>query len=164
MIHLTIREAAGRLNVSPGLLARYCREGRIPGSVLCGRLWLIPESGFQAFRRDHGAYRPGRPASITSKRLAEGRLPFYEVIWRGIARLESRRAASSLPALLVSIGAPRLKMLGLKIARTIPDPERRLYDHLARRNPGRPVHSLYNSHLRRLVKFERALACATRRA
>lgn len=164
MSDLTIREAAGRLKISVGLLARYCREGRIAGCAQRGRLWLIPEPGLREFMRAHRAYRPGRPVSMRTKSIAAARLPMHDVIARGINQLERRGSSSNMPALIVSIGAPRLRQLGLRIARTIRDPEHRLYDYLARQHPGRPVHSLYNSHIRRLVKFERALACATKRA
>lgn len=64
-----------------------------------------------------------------------------------------------MPALLVSIGAPRLASLGLALPRLIPDPEHRLYRLLERDAPD-TAHSHYNALVRRLVSFERALACA----
>jgi len=65
----------------------------------------------------------------------------------------------SVPALLVSIGAPRLRRLGFRIPRTIPEPEHRLYELLAREDP-ESAHSRYNALVRRLVSFERAAECA----
>ena len=66
----------------------------------------------------------------------------------------------SVPALLVSIGAPRLRRLGLPIPeQTIPSPERRLYERLWQFDPD-GAHSRYNSLVRRLVSFERAAECA----
>jgi hypothetical protein len=49
-----------------------------------------------------------------------------------------------MEALLVSIGAPRLRGLGLSVARSIPDPEQRLYRLLSERH-GDAAHSPYNA-------------------
>lgn len=84
-------------------------------------------------------------------------LPAGPLVATGLADLE--RGAESVAALLVSIGAPRLSSLGLAVPRPIPDPERRLYEILARDDPD-SAHSRYNAYVRRLVSFERALACA----
>jgi hypothetical protein len=65
---------------------------------------------------------------------------------------------ASVPALLVSIGAPRLRCLGVAIPRVESDPEHRLYLQLHDEDP-RAAHSRYNALIRRLVSFERALAC-----
>ncbi len=45
------------------------------------------------------------------------------------------------------------------IAAGLAGPERRLYEHL-RRDDSDAAHSRYNALIRRLVSFERALACA----
>ena len=84
-------------------------------------------------------------------------LPAGDLVAVGLADLE--RGRESLPALLVSIGAPRLAALGVAPHRPFPDPERRLYELLVRDNPD-SAHSRYNALVRRLVSFERALACA----
>lgn len=78
------------------------------------------------------------------------------MIRAGLADLS--RGVESVPALLVSIGAPRLRRLGYTLERTIPSPERRLYELLSGMDPD-AAHSRYNALLRRLVSFERALAC-----
>jgi hypothetical protein len=65
----------------------------------------------------------------------------------------------SVPALLVAIGAPRLRALGLAVPDAPPGPEHRLYQLLTRDNPD-GAHAQYNALVRRLVSFERALACA----
>lgn len=75
----------------------------------------------------------------------------------GLRDLEA--GVESVPALLVSIGAPRLRRLGFRIPRTIPEPEHRLYELLAREDP-EWAHSRYNALVRRLVSFERAAECA----
>jgi hypothetical protein len=58
----------------------------------------------------------------------------------------------------VSIGAPRLRRLGVDVPRAEPSPEHRLYAVLASRH-GDAAHSHYNAWIRRLVSFERALRC-----
>ncbi|MGH9366388.1 MAG: hypothetical protein ACRD3M_01780 [Thermoanaerobaculia bacterium] len=84
-------------------------------------------------------------------------LPGGDLIRKGIADLATE--VESAEALLVSIGAPRLRRAGLAIPRTIPSPEHRLYDLLARSGED-SAHSRYNALLRRLVSFERAAECA----
>ena len=85
-------------------------------------------------------------------------LPGNELIQTGIEDL--RRGIQSAPALLVSIGAPRLRRLGLPIPdQTIPYPELRLYERLRESDPD-AAHSQYNALVRRLVSYERATECA----
>jgi hypothetical protein len=86
-----------------------------------------------------------------------GQLPGEDLVRKGIADLE--RGIESVEALLVSIGAPRLRRIGFVVPRPIPFPEHRLYDVLARSEPD-SAHSRYNALLRRLVSFERAAECA----
>ena len=40
--YLTSAECAEKWNVSQRWVAIYCKEGRIEGAVLRGRMWLIP--------------------------------------------------------------------------------------------------------------------------
>lgn len=42
MEYLTSAECAEKWNVSQRRVAVYCKEGRIGGAVLRGRMWLIP--------------------------------------------------------------------------------------------------------------------------
>jgi len=83
-------------------------------------------------------------------------LPGQDLIAAGIADLE--RGIESVPALLASIGAPRLASLGVSLPTLFPDAEHRLYQLLRRDDPD-AAHSRYNALVRRLVSFERALAC-----
>jgi hypothetical protein len=84
--------------------------------------------------------------------------PGEELIEQGIDDLAHGR--ETIPALLVSIGAPRLRRLGLQIShRTLLSPEHRLYEKLRASNPD-ASHSQYNALIRRLVSFERAAECA----
>ena len=83
-------------------------------------------------------------------------LPGGDLVATGLDDL--RRGLESIPALLVSIGAPRLQRLGYAIPAPVDDPERRLYVLLARDGPA-GAHSRYNALIRRLVSFERAAEC-----
>ena len=84
-------------------------------------------------------------------------LPGGDLVAIGVEDL--RAGAETVPALLVSIGAPRLRRLGFAIPPTITDPEQRLYALLAREHAA-AAHSRYNSLIRRLVSFERGAECA----
>ena len=84
-------------------------------------------------------------------------LPGHEYIRSGIEDLG--RGVESVPALLVSIGAPRLRQLGLPVPDNVLSfPEHRLYE-LLRLEDADAAHSRYNALIRRLVSFERAAAC-----
>ncbi|SFL05872.1 DNA adenine methylase [Lachnospiraceae bacterium KH1T2] len=43
MDYLTSAECAKKWNVSQRRVAIYCKDGRIEGAVLMGRMWLIPK-------------------------------------------------------------------------------------------------------------------------
>ena len=43
MNYVTTAELAEKWNVSQRRVAIYCKEGRIKGATLKGRIWLIPE-------------------------------------------------------------------------------------------------------------------------
>jgi len=83
--------------------------------------------------------------------------PGQELIDTGVRDLE--RGIESKEALLVSIGAPRLSRLGVRIRSPLPEPEARLYELLAADDPD-SAHSRYNALVRRLVSWERAAECA----
>jgi hypothetical protein len=65
------------------------------------------------------------------------------------------QGTESPESLLVSIGAPRLRRLGLDVSNAFDSPEHRLYE-LLRATYGDAAHSRYNALVRRLVSFERA--------
>ena len=67
---------------------------------------------------------------------------------------------TSIPALLVAVGAPRLRRSGIDVPRRrLSGAEHRLYALLARSDPD-SAHSRYNALIRRLVSFERAIEYA----
>ncbi|MGH9384658.1 MAG: hypothetical protein ACRD2N_10270 [Vicinamibacterales bacterium] len=95
------------------------------------------------------------------------RLPGGDLIAEGLEDLAARRETDA--ALLVLIGAPRLRRLGLIVPEPPsewfapprdPSPEHRLYQRLARSNAD-SAHSRYNALVRTLVSFERAGECVS---
>lgn len=69
------------------------------------------------------------------------------------------RKRETIPALLVAIGAPKLRKLGVNLPSTLPaNPEHRLYDLLSAENSD-TAHSKYNALIRKLVSFQRAMEC-----
>lgn len=86
-------------------------------------------------------------------------LPGHDLVEEGLADLA--HGVESVPALLVAIGAPRLRRLGLSVPETgLADPEHRLYLALSRSGSD-SAHSRYNALLRKLVSFERAAECVS---
>ncbi|HKI67713.1 MAG TPA: hypothetical protein VJ989_10655 [Solirubrobacterales bacterium] len=85
-------------------------------------------------------------------------LPGGSLVRRGISDLDAGRETPE--ALLVSIGAPRLRGIGIALPEAISDPEHKLYLLLSN-DRGDAAHSAYNALVRRLVSFERAAACAS---
>ncbi|HYJ91479.1 MAG TPA: hypothetical protein VEV84_09235 [Pyrinomonadaceae bacterium] len=81
-------------------------------------------------------------------------LPGAELVETGLIDLAAGR--ETIESLLVSIGAPRLRQLGISVPmETFTSPEHRLYERLRSEDP-RSAHSRYNALIRRLVSFERA--------
>jgi hypothetical protein len=85
------------------------------------------------------------------------RLPGEDLIQRGLEDLAA--GVESTESLLVSIGAPRLRGLGVAVENPFPTPEHRLYGLLSADEPA-SAHSRYNALIRRLVSYERAAECA----
>lgn len=84
-------------------------------------------------------------------------LPGADLVREGLDDLRNGRETA--PALLVAIGAPRLRRLGIAVPETAQDPEHRLYALLVR-TEGDAAHSRFNALIRRLVSFERAAESA----
>ncbi|MEO7658472.1 MAG: hypothetical protein ABIV48_02560 [Pyrinomonadaceae bacterium] len=84
--------------------------------------------------------------------------PGEDIVQQGLADLA--KGVETIPSLLVSIGATRLRRAGVSISNTtFPSPEHRLYDVLKADNPD-AAHSKYNALIRRLISYERAMECA----
>ena len=86
-------------------------------------------------------------------------LPAADLVRAGLRDIEN--GVESIEALLVQIGAPRLRALGFDVVDAAPYPEDRLYAKLAAIH-GNAAHSQYNALIRRLVSFERAVECGLR--
>jgi hypothetical protein len=88
--------------------------------------------------------------------IVPGALPGADLIQAGFDDLA--RGVESIPALLVLVGAPRLRELGFDVPDSPKWPEDRLYEQLAEEDSD-SAHSRYNALIRTLVSFERAAAC-----
>ncbi len=87
----------------------------------------------------------------------EAVLPGEDLIEAGLKDL--REGRETVAALLVAIGSPRLRRLGIELPDQLPqNPEHRLYNLLAQDDPD-SAHSRYNAFIRRLVSYERAAEC-----
>jgi hypothetical protein len=86
-----------------------------------------------------------------------GAVPGEDLVRQGLADL--RAGLETEAALVVSVGAPRLRRLGFDVDAPLTQPEHRLYAYLARSGAD-AAHGRYNALLRRLVSFERAWPCA----
>jgi hypothetical protein len=86
-------------------------------------------------------------------RRVDPTLPGSDLVQEGLQDLAA--GLETVPALLVSIGAPRLRRIGLELPPTIADPEHRLYALLASEDSD-SAHARYNALVRRLVSFESA--------
>ena len=160
-----IESAAGRANgpVCPGTVGFAKHRERDQNLVLLSR---NRRSCGTSYRRIDARWRSGLcwsgAISIASYNLLVTTAPYAglpgaELVTTGLADLLAGR--ESVSSLLVEIGAPRLRSLGLAVPATAPLPEHRLYALLALDEPA-SAHSRYNALVRRLVSFERALACA----
>jgi hypothetical protein len=87
-------------------------------------------------------------------------LPGADFVLKGLSDLDSGTESSE--ALLVLIGAPKLRSLGIPVpvGRDDTPPEHRLYARLSAED-ALTAHRRYNALVGRLVSFERALACAS---
>ena len=82
-------------------------------------------------------------------------LPGADLVERGLADLA--RPVETVPSLLVSLGAPHLRLAGLDVPVALPDAERRLYRLLEKEGVD-SAHGRYNALVRTPVSFERAAA------
>jgi hypothetical protein len=82
-------------------------------------------------------------------------VPGGDLVAEGLRDLAAGRQTAA--SVLVEIGAPKLRQLGIAVPETADRPEHRLYALLSSEfSDG--AHEQYNVLIRRLVSFERALA------
>lgn len=94
--------------------------------------------------------------AVYNRRAMHG-LPGGDLIDKGLADLA--RNEETVESLLVSIGSPKLRALGLQLPPPFENPEHRLYALLGQ-DHGDNAHGQYNALVRLLVSYERALSCA----
>jgi len=86
------------------------------------------------------------------------KLPGEEFIEEGLSDLRSGH--ETIASLLVAIGAPRLRQLGIDVPEhSLTSPEHRLYRILEAENSD-SAHSRYNALIGRLVSYENSYKCA----
>lgn len=90
--------------------------------------------------------------------LERAGLPGGEIVDAGLADLAHGKV--TIPSLLVSLAAPRLRREGVPVGPPLASPEDRLYA-LVERESGDLAHARYGAYLRRMVSF--ADACRTAR-
>ncbi len=84
-------------------------------------------------------------------------LPGWDLVEKGLRDLA--QGEETVEALLVAIGSPRLRGLGITVPESpVSSPEHRLYEVLAESEPD-SAHGRYNALIRRLVNLERAAEC-----
>ena len=84
-------------------------------------------------------------------------LPGGDLVAEGLRDLTN--GSETVPAVLVSVGAARLREAGIEVPTAFSNPERRLYDLLSRDGDD-AAHGRYNALVRRLISFEHAVECA----
>lgn len=47
MDYLTVKEMGEKWGISSRMVTVYCNEGRIPGAIKKGNLWLVPEDAIK---------------------------------------------------------------------------------------------------------------------
>jgi hypothetical protein len=95
--------------------------------------------------------------SYTARVEVSDALPGADLIRKGLSDLAG--GVESIEALLVLVGAPRLRRIGFDVPDDTPFlPEDRLYAMLSAEDSD-SAHSRYNALIRRLVSFERAAEC-----
>lgn len=47
MEYLTVKEMGEKWGLSSRMVTVYCNEGRIPGAIKKGNLWLVPENAIK---------------------------------------------------------------------------------------------------------------------
>jgi len=86
-------------------------------------------------------------------------LPAEELIESGAQDL--REGRETIAAMVVAVGTPRLRRLGIELPAHVPEhPEHRLYALLAKEGTD-SAHSRYNALIRKLVSYERAAECVS---
>ena len=84
-------------------------------------------------------------------------LPGEDLIEAGVQDLRAGR--ETIAALLVAIGSPRLRRLGLELPEQLPKIRNTASTTCSRKTIQDSAHSRYNAFIRKLVSYERAAEC-----
>ncbi len=125
---------------------RFRRHGRAGGRRRAERM---APADRRAVARRAATVRWTR-ARFGASSFEELGLPGGELVDAGLEALAAEQVTPE--ALAVSLAAPRLRREGVPVGFVLEDPERRLFDLLARRD-GDLAHARYNAWLRRLASF-----------
>ncbi|HEY0930773.1 MAG TPA: hypothetical protein VGE27_12705 [Gemmatimonas sp.] len=118
------------------------------------RRTLTPEQA-QAMVASREAKRAVREFEQSAIGTPTSDLPGVEIVRAGLRDLAGQQ--HSVDALLVSMAAPRLRRLGIRVPVGVPHPEDALFVLLEQQH-GQAAHSRYNALVRRMVSFSRAAA------
>ncbi len=138
------------------VLEQFRQYGREGGQARAARLTAAERSSIA---------RLGSLARWTGERFgvrhfAELNLPGAELVDRGLADLAL--GLESVPALLISLAAPRLRREGVPVPTSLlPEPEWRCYRQLEERH-GELAHARYQALLRELTSFADACQLVAR--
>ncbi|HEX4824113.1 MAG TPA: hypothetical protein VFV19_07350 [Candidatus Polarisedimenticolaceae bacterium] len=125
---------------------RFRRYGRQGGQERASRLSAVARRRIAA----RGASARWIRQRFGSDRFESLGLPGGDLVDRGLSDLAADRV--SVESLLVSLAAPRLRREGIPVGATLPEPERKLQELLARED-GDSAHFRYNAYRRRIVSF-----------
>lgn len=67
----TVEQAAADLGIAHSTLARQVRDGRVPGAVKVGPIWLLTQAGIDHYR-ENSLGRPGLPSGTKLPRRKAG--------------------------------------------------------------------------------------------
>jgi hypothetical protein len=136
---------------------RYLAEiGRRGG--MRSRRALTPEQA-RAMVATREATRAAREFEHSAIGAPASDIPGADIVRAGLRDLARRER--SIDALLVSMAAPRLRRLGIRVPPGFEHPEDALFDLLEDVH-GKAAHSRYNALVRRIVSFSRAAAIEAR--
>jgi hypothetical protein len=136
---------------------RYLAEIGRRGGTRSRRVLTAEQARAMVVRRE--ARRAVREFERSPLRTAHPEVPGADLVVVGLRDLAA--GAHSAEALLVSIAAPRLRLLGIRVSTPLLEPEDRLFALLTEVH-GDGAHSRYNALVRRMVSFARAAAVAGR--
>ncbi|MCC6245462.1 MAG: hypothetical protein IT353_21690 [Gemmatimonadaceae bacterium] len=129
---------------------RYLAEIGRRGGARSRRELSTEQARAMVARRE--ARRCLREFERAAQQLALTDAPGYELVLPGMRDLVDGRSTNE--ALLVSIAAPRLQLLGIRVPPAIADAEEQLFERLTTEH-GDGAHARYNALIRRLVSFTR---------